>query len=102
MPTASEVASEAISKARQVTFCPTGNCMVSGLASKMGAEDYGIVYVNGLAVMQGVRENSEMVVEAKDLFDSIQAFEKTCGHVPFKAMIIRNGKRLTGLATWKA
>ena len=35
-----------------------------------------------------------LYTQAKNLVDSILLFEQTCGHAPFKAMIIRNGKRL--------
>lgn len=43
-----------------------GNLVGVGKVFKAGAGDYGIIYVNGLFALEGVRENSEMVVETND------------------------------------
>ena len=43
-----------------------GNLVGVGKVFKIGAGDYGITYVNGLVAIEGVRENSEMVVETND------------------------------------
>ena len=42
------------------------NLVGIGKVFKIGAGDYGITYVNGLIAIEGVRENSEMVVETND------------------------------------
>ena len=42
------------------------NLVGVGKVFKIGAGDYGITYVNGLIAIEGVRENTEMVVETND------------------------------------
>ena len=43
-----------------------GNFVGIGKVTRLGVADYGLVHVNGLAVLQAVRENNEMVIETND------------------------------------
>lgn len=47
-------------------FSHNANMVGAGKVFKIGAGDYGILYVNGLVAMEAVRENSELVVETND------------------------------------
>lgn len=51
---------------RSFMFSHNANLVGVGKVFKVGAGDYGIMYVNGLVAIEGVRENSEMVVETND------------------------------------
>ena len=55
-----------ISLASCTSISHNGNLVGVGKVFKIGAGDYGITYVNGLVAIEGVRENTEMVVETND------------------------------------
>lgn len=47
-------------------YSHNANTVAAGKVFKIGAADYGLLYVNGLVAMEAVRENSELVVETND------------------------------------
>ena len=51
---------------RSFMFSHNANLVGVGKIFKVGAGDYGITYVNGLALIQTVRENNETIIETND------------------------------------
>ena len=74
-------------------FSHNANFVAKGKVFKLGAGDYGLLYVNGITGIQAIRENSEMVVESNDgdSFTNPGAASKGLCSISF-----RTGPQVTG------
>ncbi|MBQ7649698.1 MAG: hypothetical protein IJS15_02000 [Victivallales bacterium] len=74
-------------------YSHNANLVGKGKTFKVGVGDYGLIYVNGIFGMQGVRENSEMVIEASDGDSFADPTSEAKGSVVIR---FRTGPQVTG------
>lgn len=81
---------------RNFMFSHNENMVADGKVTRLGVADYGLIHVNGLVVLQAVRENTEMIIETNDG----DSFGNPSAQIKgIRAIRFRTGPQVTGYLT---